>query len=209
MRQINRHVIKQVSVDYYQKGIETNMFQRMWHLNKLKNVLGFVPKSPRNILDVGCASGWFISEVAKAFPTSRCFGIDIFDEAVLYGQQYYPRIKFKTADAHRIPYSGNIFDLVICAEVLEHVDDPKQILLEIRRVLRKNGAAIIELDSGSTLFSIAWYLWRKWNGKVWNDAHLHSFNPKKLEKIILSLGFKIEKKKKFNLGMAMIFLLRK
>jgi len=45
-------------------------------------------------------------------------------------------------------------------------------------------------------------------GKVWNDSHLHSFNIKKLEKMIKSCGFKILKKEKFNFGMAMVFLIK-
>lgn len=202
-------IIEQVPLDYYQKGTKNNILQRIWHTNKLRAVLELIPQESSKILDVGCASGWFISQVSQEFPTASCFGIDIYDKAVRYATKLYPHIMFNVADAHSLPFKSNSFDVVICTEVLEHVDDPKRILIEIRRILRKSGTAIIELDSGSTLFSIAWYLWRKWNGKVWNESHLHSFNPNKLEKIILSSELKIEKKEKFNLGMAMIFLLRK
>lgn len=99
--------------------------------------------------------------------------------------------------------------MVICTEVLEHVENPKAVIIEIKRVLKKEGMAIIELDSGNLLFSIIWYLWRKFAGKVWKDSHLHSFNIRKLEKMIQSCDLKILRKQKFNLGMAMVFLIRK
>jgi len=203
------HVIEQVPVDYYQKGIKKNILQRFWHINKLKIVIRFIPSSPKTILDVGCASGWFISKISKKFPKAQCYGIDIYDKGIRYAKSIYPKIEFKVADAHKIPYKKNIFDLVTCTEVLEHLDNPKMAILEIKRVLKKDGLAVIELDSGNLIFSIVWHVWRKFGGKVWNDSHLHSFNIKKLEKIIQACGFKIMDRQKFNFGMAMVFLIRK
>ncbi|OGH14293.1 MAG: hypothetical protein A2687_01555 [Candidatus Levybacteria bacterium RIFCSPHIGHO2_01_FULL_38_26] len=201
------HIIEQVPVDYYQNGIERNIFQRFWHVNKLKTVVRLIKDSQKTILDVGCAGGWFISEISNKFPKTKCHGIDIYDKGIKYAKKIYPKIEFKTADAHKIPYRENSFDLVICTEVLEHLDDPRGALLEIKRVLRKYGRAVIELDSGGFIFSVAWYAWRKFDGRVWNGSHLHSFNIKKLERMIQSCGFKILSKQKFNFGMAVIFLI--
>ena len=203
----HRHVIEQVPVDYYQKGIEKNVFQRIWHNNKLKIVIKFIPETPKSILDVGCASGWFISKISREFPQAKCYGIDIYDKGVKYANKIYPKIEFRVADAHKIPYRKNTFDLVMCTEVLEHLDSPQIAILEIKRVLKKGGLSIIELDSGNLLFSLVWYIWRKLWGKVWNDSHLHSFNIKKMEKMIISCGFSILRKEKFNFGMAIVFLI--
>lgn len=205
----NDFVIKQVPPDYYQKSIEDNIFQKIWHLNKLQVVFKLIPGSPRKILDVGCAGGWMSAKLAEKFPQTQIWGIDIYEAAINHGRRLYPGIDFRVADAHRMPFKNNSFDLVICTEVLEHLDNPKVVLLEMKRVLKKNGHAIIELDSGSFLFTLVWFIWRKFKGKVWERAHLHSFSMKKLEKMILSCGFLILNKKKFNLGMAMAFLIRK
>jgi len=203
------HVIEQVPVDYYQKGIKRNILQRFWHKNKLAVVLSLIRFKPKSILDVGCASGWFLSSLVERFPKARCCGIDIYSDGIKHAKKLYPRINLKVADAHKIPYASNTFDLVVCTEVLEHVTDPKSVLQEIKRVLKNKRNAIIELDSGSLLFSIVWFLWRKVNGKVWNDSHVYPFNLRKLSKMITDCGFEIINKKKFNLGMAMVFLIRK
>lgn len=208
-RKTHKDIIERVPVNYYQEGIENNVLQELWHTNKFKAILGLISGSPQKILDVGCASGWFLSRLSKAFPKAECFGIDIYDKAIAYGKKLYPHITFRIADAHAIPFKDETFDLAICTEVLEHVNDPKSALLEIKRVLKKGGFAIIELDSGSILFSIVWFLWRRFRGGVWTHAHLHSFTVKKLEKMILSCGFRIIKKKKFNADMAMVFLIQK
>ena len=118
MNQKHHHIIEQVPVDYYQKGIKGNIFQKAWHSNKLEKVLEFIPGTPETILDVGCASGWFISKISKKFPKAKCYGIDIYDKGIKYAKKIYPKIEFKAADAHKIAYVKNTFDLVICTEVL-------------------------------------------------------------------------------------------
>lgn len=209
MKRKHTDIIDQVPPDYYQKGIKENIFQRLWHSKKKNVVLSLVSDKPKRILDVGCASGWFLSKVGEAFPKASLHGIDIYKEAIDFGKCMYPSMVFMAADAHDIPYKKDSFDLVICTEVLEHVDNPKKVVMEIKRVLRKNGSAVIELDSGSVLFSVAWFVWRRFRGKVWKGAHLHSFTPKKLEKMIEESGMLIERKKTFNLGMAIAFSIRK
>jgi len=205
----HNHIIEQVPVDYYQNGVEKNIFQKIWHTNKLKKIQLNITADPKKILDVGCASGWFLSNISRQYPKAHCYGIDIYDKAITYGKKKYPHITFKIADAHRLPFDKETFDLIISTESLEHVDNPKDVLLEMKRVLKKNGRVIIELDSGSILFTIVWYLWRKFSGKVWDHSHLHSFTIRKLAKMIDECGFKTLKKERFNWGMAMVFVIGK
>lgn len=47
-------------------------------------------------------------------------------------------------DILRIPFQDNTFDVVIANHVLEHVDDDRLALSELRRVLRPNGSAILQ-----------------------------------------------------------------
>lgn len=206
----NHHdIISQVPVDYYQKGIEENFLQRFWHTHKLSAVLSLMYKKPKKILDTGCASGWFISKISNKFPDTECFGVDIYKDAIEYAKKRYKNINFTIADAHKLPYKNNSFDMVVCTEVIEHLNNPEIALGEIHRVLEKDGKCIIEVDSGNLLFTIVWFLWTKFIGQVWHEAHLHSFNPQKLEKLLRRVGFTVLQKKKFNFGMAMVFLAEK
>lgn len=210
MRKKNHHdIIEQVPPDYYQKGVKNNILQRTWHTRKMEEVLGCISYYPEKVLDVGCASGWFLSKVKKSYPKSECHGVDIYDKAISYGQKKYNSLTLSVSDAHKLPYKAKSFDLIICTEVLEHVTEPEAVLLEIKRVLKKDGRAVIELDSGSMLFSTVWFLWQLSKGGVWKHAHLHSFTIKKLEKLLKKTGFAVEKRKRFNIGMAMVFLIRK
>lgn len=203
----------EVPVDYYQKGVTGNILQRLWHRGRLKSVLEMMGDlkfkgKETKILDTGCASGWFISEVARRFPQYNFFGVDIYEKAIEQARKYYPGISFSCVDAHHLSFPDNSFNMVICMNVLEHVVNPQQILKEIKRVIKSGGKVIIGMDSENFLFSMSWYLWKKFSGKVWKDAHLHKLKPKDLEELFLKTGLKIQKRKFFNFGMAVIFLLK-
>ncbi len=201
---------QQVPPDYYQKGINTNIFQRFWHNQKLATFTQLVGnKKYKTILDVGCAGGYMTNEITKILPESKIVGIDAYPTAIAYGKKQYPRIKFTVADAHKLPFPRNSFDLVICYETIEHLVNPLKALREIKRVLAKEGIAIVVMDSGILLFRVVWWFWEKTKGKIWQGAHLHPFHHKELEKTILRAGLKITKKHFSHFGMEVSFVLKK
>lgn len=200
----------QVPVNYYQRGVRENFFQKLWHTHKIKITKKIVGKIKfKNCLDVGCASGYMVSEIAKAFPQAKYFGIDIYDKAIKYAKKTYLGIKFKIASASDIPFKDGSFDLILFYETIEHVENPKECLKEIKRVLKKSGILILTMDSGSLLFRLIWLIWEKSKGRIWKGAHLHPFHHKELEQIIESAGFKIKNKIFSFLGMEVTFILTK
>ena len=209
IKNISENILHQVPPDYYQKGIKNNLLQRIWHTNKLKNVLALINDHPNSILDVGCASGWFLAQMSKRFPKAKCTGVDAYSQAIIYGRKKYKSIRLIESDAHNLPFADDSFDLIVCTEVLEHVLNPKGVLGEMLRVLKKQGTAIIEMDTGNLLFNTVWFVWTNLKGKVWKDAHVHKFNSLKLEKMIEASGFILGKKKIFNFGMAVAFYAKK
>lgn len=165
-----------------------------------------MPKDTNKVLDIGCSSGVLTAEVAKALPKSKVVGLDSYRDAILFAREKYPNISFVCADAHKLPFKNHSFDLIICTETLEHVVDPRKTLLEMKRVLKNKGRAIISMDSGSLMFKTIWFFWTKTKGRVWQNAHLHEFNSYILENLIREVGFKIKKKNITHLGMAVVFL---
>jgi len=202
-----QEIWKQVPPDYYDQGIAKNFFQRLWHTRKLSQILKLLfSNSSSTVLDIGCSSGVLTAEITKALPQSKITGLDSYKEAITFARSKYPHITFIIGDAHKLPFKTRSFDLILCTETLEHLTDPRQALLEMKRVLKKNGKAIISMDTGNLLFKIIWFFWTKTKGKVWQNAHLHEFNVGLLENLIKKSGFKIRKKNISHLGMAVTFL---
>lgn len=202
---------EQVPPDYYFKGVKTNFFQWIWHDHKFNSFKRLVKDRSNvgNILDVGCADGTLTNKIAQTFPKSKVVGIDVYSKALNLARKKYPRIKFIKANAHKLPFQKNAFDLIVCFETIEHVVDPIKVLKEIRRVLRPSGQAIVVMDSGSLLFRLIWWVWEHTKGKVWAGAHLHPFTHQELGETIEKAGFKVLKKNFSHLGMEVIFVLKK
>lgn len=77
-------------------------------------------------------------------------------------------------DAVRLPFASNCFDLVAVLDVLEHLDDDRQALREIWRVLKLNGAVVFTVPAFMSLWSVhdialahrRRYLWSEIHDKV-------------------------------------------
>ena len=91
----------------------------------------------RTILDVGCGEGFVVRHLHGERPELQPSGVDI-DPAVLKVAAYQnPGCLFAVAQATRLPAATAGFDLVLCNEVLEHLDAPEAALREIGRVARR------------------------------------------------------------------------
>ncbi len=127
----------------------------------------------------------------------------------MFAKKNYPAIKFKVANAEKLLFKSSTFDLITFYETIEHVENPKKVLKELRRVLTNKGVLILAMDSGSWLFRFVWFVWENTKGKVWKGAHLHPFSHFELESLIKQAGFRVKKKILSNLGMEVTFVLTK
>lgn len=214
MKKINQNYLykiwNQVPVNYYQEGIKRNLLQRLWHNQKIKSAKTILSRLDfKNLLDIGCASGYMVSQIAKFFPDADYTGIDIYEMAINQAKITYPRIKFSVSSADKLPFKNDSFDVILFYETIEHVENPEKCLKEIKRVLNKDGNLIISMDSGSFLFRIVWLIWENTKGKIWRGAHLHPFCHLELEELIKNSGFIIRDKKFSFLGMEVTFRLNK
>jgi SAM-dependent methyltransferase len=95
-----------------------------------------------DILDFGSGYGGRTVEY-KLCGAKRVCGVEPFGNVIELSRQYARSrgidVEFRTCGHTTIPYPDNSFDVVISYDVLEHVQDPRLSLQEIRRVLRPGG----------------------------------------------------------------------
>ena len=128
---------------------------------------------PGVLVEVGSADGSFANSLSKIIKVNKIIAVDPYFPPLIFGKKKYRNIVFIQADAHRLPVKSKSADLITILETLEHVVDPYGTLTELKRVIKKDGLIIVEIDSGSWLFQIIWFLWKKFGkGKVWSGAHL-------------------------------------
>lgn len=104
----------------------------------------FLAEAPKEILEVGCGTGYFTSRVAAALPASRVTGLDMDEGRLAFARTHAgsQNAKFEQGDLAALPYHDGGFDLVFCRFVLVHLTDPTQALREMARVARPGGRVV-------------------------------------------------------------------
>ncbi len=69
--------------------------------------------------------------------------------AAIWASEQAPtsHISFERSPAERLPFAGSSFDLVVCADLMEHVDHQGLVVQEIGRVLRQGGLAYVSFPN--------------------------------------------------------------
>lgn len=102
------------------------------------------------ILDVGCGTGANL-KMLREFGNAE--GVDISEQALEFCRDR-GLVEVRHGAAESLPYADNAFDLVAALDVLEHLDDDKEGLNEIRRVLRPGGHALLFVPAFMFLWGV-------------------------------------------------------
>jgi SAM-dependent methyltransferase len=124
--------------------IEAHRYATEWHIPQ---VARFEAWRDRDVLEIGCGLGSDAVQFARA--GARYTGVDLTPRSVelvtrrfaLYGLEGAARV----ADAERLPFADESFDLVYSHGVLHHTPDTQRAFDEIHRVLRPGGTAMVML----------------------------------------------------------------
>lgn len=104
------------------------------------------------VLEVGCGTGAVMSQIATETQYNQT-GIDIDYPSLVFAQESCPESDLAQGDGHLLPFADSSFDAVYCHYLLLWVDDPLQVLREMRRVTKPGGVviALAEPDHASRI----------------------------------------------------------
>jgi ubiquinone/menaquinone biosynthesis C-methylase UbiE len=124
--------------------VEGHRYKKEWHIPA---AAGFTQTKDLAVLEVGCGLGTDGAQFAKA--GARYTGIDLTDAAIELAKRRFELFNlqgtFRVADAERLDFPDNSFDIVYSHGVLHHTPDTDAAVREIHRVLRPGGKAVVML----------------------------------------------------------------
>lgn len=94
---------------------QEEVYEKAYHI--------FLDNKYRNLLDIGCGSGYKTIKYFKDFPFT---GVET-DTTLMYLKNKYPRYHWMSPDE----VLGRHFDMIICADVIEHIADPDAFIRKI------------------------------------------------------------------------------
>lgn len=98
-------------------------------------------------VDVGFGEGFYLLEIMQNIKDSKCYGFDISAHSLKFAPRLFQkagidekRYSLALGDIRkRLPLEDNSMDFAVIAEVIEHITNPENALLELSRVLKKDG----------------------------------------------------------------------
>lgn len=166
----------------YDKYHARNPIARWLMSGFLETVGGLVAAAkPATILEVGCGEGWLADHLVRnVWRPQRFSAVDLSAERI--APDLDPLVEFRPASIYELPFGEASFDLVLCCEVLEHLDDPIRAMAELSRVTR---VSLIV----STPREPLWRVLNMARGKYWSawgntPGHVQHFSRGELRRLV-------------------------
>ncbi len=186
-------------------GLAKSYKLREVKFKKYLDLLGI--KKNDKVLDVGCGQGIFLARIVKTYEVDGV-GVDISKNSIRSAKQWESsRLRFRVADATKLPFPDKSFNYVLSFDLLEHIQDQSKALSEMVRVLKPGGSLLIH-----TINQNQDYTWNFWLAKLGVDIYqrvAHQKNlflkPEWVKKELEKEGVRMEKLELFNAFSTLIF----
>lgn len=130
----------------------------------------------RRVIDVACGTGFGMNILSDA-GAACVVGIDISRDALLIAASESARGVYPCrADALRLPVADAAADVITSFETLEHLDDDRRFVDELRRVLRPNGVLMLSTPNALHTRPVA--------GVPHNPFHVREYEPDELHNLL-------------------------
>lgn len=172
--------------------------KRKFEVNRqrvLSHVASYIQRQRERgaILDVGCATGLFLS---CFFPASKWqkWGLELSPAAA---QKAVERgIHVPHGDVHRAQFSENLFDIITVLDAFYYFPSPHAELSEFHRILRSDGLLLVELPLATSRIwrksQLAGMLSRRGAPILRSSDHLFYYTPKSIALLLERSGFRVE-----------------
>ncbi len=121
----------------------------LWNEHRSRYLFAARLSRGKRVLDIGCGTGYGTSELARY--ARSVVGLDSAHDAVEFASIHYraSNVAWVRASAGHIPLPDARFDLVVAFEIIEHLQDPVQLVTEAARLLAKGGQFIVSTPNRS------------------------------------------------------------
>lgn len=134
--------------NFYTHSLEDERQKLGFYDEKLEFILKKTGKN-KKVLDIGCNDG-YVGEKLIA-QRNTVYGIDIVERDLQTAKKRGLKVMNIDIENNNLPYEDNYFDVIILADIIEHVFDTDLLLRKCFKVLKKNGTLILTTPNIASL----------------------------------------------------------
>ncbi|MCI5225315.1 MAG: class I SAM-dependent methyltransferase [Candidatus Electrothrix sp. AX2] len=160
-----------------------------------RNIFYLIPKKQkyRHILDAGSGPGVFSFELARRFPDSQILGVDLLRDPINACQHIAQKTNIKNAKFRQTSLEDltekNTFDLVVCVDIMEHIEADQSALNNLYQVMAPGGILVLHVPAMYRRYPV-------WKKMVNFDVVTHvrpGYEPHEIKTKVQQAGFFIQK----------------
>lgn len=171
--------------NYYNKYESKNIIERKLMQGFFHSIDQMLTKVKfNNVLEAGCGEGRVTHYIKSTYQCS-IQGFDIGEEAVEKAKISYPDIPFCIQSIYELPYEEE-FDLVICCEVLEHLEEYEKALKELFRISKKYVLISVPSEPLWRVLNLCRFKYIKELGNT--PGHINHWNHRAFNKLLSQYG---------------------
>ena len=162
--------------------------ERAWRVLRAVRALQ-LPAAPQ-ILDAGCGEGSYSLWLSQRYPDGMVTAADthqqtLDDVNVLAAQAGRTNIKITTLDLEHLDAVSE-YDLIICVDVMEHIENHQRVMANLHRALRPGGHLVLHVPQPQQRFLFV--------RRTFGPGHPHvreGYTPVELERLLRGQGFAV------------------
>ncbi len=167
-----------------------------YHANERPEMLGFVPRTARRVLDVGCGEGRFAAAV-RARLGAEAWGIELDSEAALRAAARLDHLVAGDVRERIDELPNAHFDAICLNDVLEHLADPEGLLRRLGPKLATGGVVVASIPNVRFLPTL-WDLavrgeWRYADEGILDRTHLRFFTRRSIPRLFGESGYEVRR----------------
>lgn len=192
---LKKYYEQQGNICSIDKTYESSMIGRRFLFQERANtVLSLINFNENSIfIDIGTGSGYYIFQAGLKNINGTNVTIDLSSsylrqtkEFIKYGTNI-DNVVFVNADAKKLPFAKETFDIILCTEVIEHVPNYIEVIEEIIRIAKHNAEIIITFPSKWSIDEIVGQI----KGKFSFYEHINIISINNFRKLCKNYGLDI------------------
>jgi len=135
-----------------------------------------------SVLEIGCGEGFVSGWLSQRHQGETYVGVDLDGEDIANLRAKFPDVEAHQGSIYELGFLERDFDVIVCAEVLEHLDDPAAAL---RQMLSKNPKWLVLSVPNEPWFCASNFLRGKNVSRLGNDpGHVNLWGRRGFRRVI-------------------------
>ncbi|WP_430742472.1 glycosyltransferase [Bacillus atrophaeus] len=157
-------------------------------------IVQLVPPEANRILDIGCGAGATGLELMNR-QFCELYGVELHPLAAKAARSHYKAVIEEDVEQAEMPYPEGFFDVIIFADILEHLKDPWTVIQTYAKYLAPSGCMVCSIPNIShaeALFPLLLGDWTYRDAGILDRTHLRFFTPQTVHTLFPAEQFEIK-----------------